>query len=60
MAMANSYSNKKTNPELVCRLWDDSVKRNANDVKAAAQQMIQELQKDKAELVSKMVVDIPK
>ncbi|KAF9301288.1 hypothetical protein BGZ74_006887 [Mortierella antarctica] len=44
----------------LCRLWDDSVQRNANDVKAAAQQMIQELSKDKADLVSKMVVDIPK
>ncbi|KAG0099809.1 hypothetical protein BGZ93_005883 [Podila epicladia] len=44
----------------LCRLWDDSVQRNANDVKEAAQQMIQELSKDKADLVSKMVVDIPK
>ncbi|KAF9310831.1 hypothetical protein BG003_008055 [Podila horticola] len=44
----------------LCRLWDDTVQRNANDVKAAAQQMIQELRKDKADLVSKMVVDIPK
>ncbi|KAG0035005.1 hypothetical protein BGZ81_001515 [Podila clonocystis] len=44
----------------LCRLWDDSVKRNENDVKAAAQQMIQELSKDKADLVSKMMVDIPK
>ncbi|KAF9426239.1 hypothetical protein BGZ94_006776 [Podila epigama] len=44
----------------LCRLWDNTVERNENDVKMAAQQMIQELKNDEPELVSKVVVDIPK
>ncbi|KAK3805292.1 MAG: hypothetical protein J3Q66DRAFT_407690 [Benniella sp.] len=42
-----------------CRLWDNTVERNANDVKAAAQRALQELKASKPELADQVRLDIP-
>ncbi|KAF9432423.1 hypothetical protein BGZ76_010826 [Entomortierella beljakovae] len=42
----------------LCRLWDNSTERNANDVKEAAQRSILELQADMPELAAKVQLDI--
>ncbi|KAG0012333.1 hypothetical protein BGZ80_000042 [Entomortierella chlamydospora] len=44
----------------VCRLWENTIERNANEVKEAAQKTLLELQADRPELVSKVRLDIPK
>ncbi|KAI1314771.1 hypothetical protein EDD11_001740 [Mortierella claussenii] len=44
----------------VCRLWDNTIERNENDVKEAAQKMIRELRTDKPDLAAQIKLDIPK
>ena len=43
---------------LVCRLWDNTVERNANDVKEAAQRMMYALQTDKPDLAAQVRLDV--
>lgn len=45
---------------IVCRLWDNTVERNANDVKEAAQRTLQELKASKPDLADQVRLDIPK
>ncbi|KAF8926587.1 hypothetical protein BGZ58_011065 [Dissophora ornata] len=47
-----------TNSKL-CRLWDNTVERNANDVKEAAQRMMHALQTDKPDLAAQVRLDVP-
>ncbi|KAF9105153.1 hypothetical protein BGX27_009792 [Mortierella sp. AM989] len=44
----------------LCRLWENTVERNSNEVKEAAQKSLLELQADKPELAAKVRLDIPK
>lgn len=43
-----------------CRLWDNTVERNANDVKEAAQRMMEELKTNKPDIADQVQLDIPK
>ncbi|KAF9206526.1 hypothetical protein BGZ49_002296 [Haplosporangium sp. Z 27] len=44
----------------VCRLWENTIERNENEVKEAAKKTLLELQADKPELAAKVRLDIPK
>ncbi|KAF9359520.1 hypothetical protein BGX26_012153 [Mortierella sp. AD094] len=44
----------------LCRLWENTIERNANEVKEAAQKTLLELQADRPELAAKVRLDIPK
>ncbi|KAG0374891.1 hypothetical protein BGX24_009800 [Mortierella sp. AD032] len=44
----------------LCRLWEDTVQRNNDEVKAAAQKTLQELQNQDPNLVAQFRLDIPK
>ncbi|KAF9086546.1 hypothetical protein BGX23_008793 [Mortierella sp. AD031] len=44
----------------LCRLWEDTVQRNNDEVKAAAQKTLQELKTRDPDLASQVRLDIPK
>ncbi|KAG0303098.1 hypothetical protein BGZ98_006991 [Dissophora globulifera] len=43
----------------LCRLWDNTIERNENDVKEAAQRMLQALEADKPDVAAQVRLDIP-
>ncbi|KAF9929331.1 hypothetical protein FBU30_001692 [Linnemannia zychae] len=43
-----------------CRLWEDTIQRNNNEVKAAAQKTLQELKTQDPNLAAQVRLDIPK
>ncbi|KAF9154151.1 hypothetical protein BG015_001727 [Linnemannia schmuckeri] len=44
----------------LCRLWEDTIQRNNDEVKAAAQKTLQELQTQDPNLAAQVRLDIPK
>ncbi|KAK5802049.1 hypothetical protein F5H01DRAFT_82077 [Linnemannia elongata] len=44
----------------LCRLWEDTIQRNKDEVKAAAQKTLQELQTQDPDLAAQVRLDIPK
>ncbi|KAF9917338.1 hypothetical protein BX616_001325 [Lobosporangium transversale] len=44
----------------LCRLWDNTVERNENDVKEAAQKTLQQLEADRPELAAQVKIQVPK